>query len=143
MSYRRLLVVALLAGMPAIASAQFTTFIPPQNKIADSVKQAVVAAQKAQTDSMTQAQITDMKTWVDSAAGLAPVPTTAADTLAVNGEVTDTTTKVNGVRAPETASDLPLLVLMGAALLVGGLIIHAGTEEPAPARARSRPRSRA
>lgn len=143
MSYRRLLVVALLAGLPGIASAQFTTFIPPQNKVADSVKQAVAAAQKAQADSTVQAQVTNMKTWVDSAAGIAAPPMTAADSLAARTAVTaaDTTTVVNGVRAPATASDLPLLLLLGAALLIGGLILRASPDEPAHVRARSRQRN--
>src|SRR3954466_15958143 len=66
MSYRRMLVLALLASVPTVASAQFTTFIPPQNKVADSVKAAVVAEQKAQSDSLSRTQLTNMRTWVDS-----------------------------------------------------------------------------
>jgi hypothetical protein len=85
-SYRRLLVLALIAGLPGFAQAQFTTFIPPKNKVADSVKAVVVAQQKAQVDSSVQAQITNMKTWVDSAAGIASTtpmsPMTAADSAA-------------------------------------------------------------
>src|SRR3954464_4325685 len=110
-SFRRMLVLAAIAGFPGIAEAQFTTFIPPKNKVADSVKAAVVAEQKAQGDSLSQAQITNMKTWVDSAAGLTPVPMTAipADSGVQRVVATDSTTFRNGSRAPATASDLPLL----------------------------------
>src|SRR4051794_5532675 len=110
---RRFFLLAVLGVAPRVASAQFTTFIPPQNKVADSVKAAVVAEQKAQADSVAMMQITNMKTWVDSAAGIAPTPTTAADSLAMDLAATDTTKTLtaplaNGTRAPATASALPL-----------------------------------
>src|SRR5690348_11448349 len=129
MSFRRTLAVLALAAVPSLASAQFTTFIPPKNKAADSVKAAVVAQQKAQTDSISHAQITNMRTWVDSAAGVAPAPKTAADSLAAGlsaTSVADTTTFRNGTRAPATASDLPLLVLIGAAALLLGTFLLGG-----------------
>ena len=80
MSYRYLLALALAAGIASEASAQFTTFIPPQNKAADSVKTAVAVQQRAVADSIQRVQLTNMKTWVDSAAGsvAAPAPTRAA-----------------------------------------------------------------
>ena len=77
MSHRRLFVLALIAGMPGIAGAQFTTFIPPKPKAVDSVKAVVVAQQQAQADTALSARITNMKTWVDSAAGVAPAPMTS------------------------------------------------------------------
>lgn len=126
MLLRRILFVAACVGMPAIAQAQFTTFIPPKNKVADSVKAAVVAQQKAQTDSLSHAQITNMRTWVDSAAGVTPAPKTAADSLAAGLSATtaaETTTFRNGRRAPATASDLPLLALIGAAALLLGIFL--------------------
>jgi hypothetical protein len=122
-SIRRLLALALVAGLPGIAKAQFTTFIPPRNALTDSVKAAVVA-EKVQADSVTHAQLTNMKTWVDSAAGLVPTRT-AADSLARGTATTaaESTTFRNGARAPATASDLPLLLLAGAALFIVGLIV--------------------
>ena len=145
MSTCRSFLFALLVGAPAVAGAQFTTFIPPRNKAADSVKAAVVAQQKVQEDSITHAQITNMKTWVDSAAGLTPVPMTAADSLAQATPVpaTDTTTFRNGSRAPATASALPLIAAVGAAaLLLGTLLLGSGARsrdgDPAPVRARAR-----
>lgn len=126
MSYRRLLALVMLAGMPATAAAQFTTFIPPQVRVADSVKAVVAAAQKAQTDSAVSLQLTNMKTWVDSAAGISTPPVTAADSATVgltSASAAETTTFANGSRAPETASDLPTLALIGAVLLVLGTIL--------------------
>jgi hypothetical protein len=128
MSFRRILLVVAILGAPSIASAQFTTFIPPKNPVADSVKAVVAAQQKAQADSISQAQITNMRTWVDSAAGVAPAPATAADSLANAAatrttSVTDTSVFRNGARAPETASALPLLALIGAAALLLGIFL--------------------
>lgn len=134
MSYRRLFALVMLAGMPATAAAQFTTFIPPQTRVADSVKAVVAAAQKAQADSAVTLQVTNMKTWVDSAAGIATPPITATDSATVGltpAAAPETTTFTNGARAPETASDLPTLVLVGAVLLALGAIL---LSERRPAR---------
>lgn len=134
MYLRSICLIAALGVAPRVAGAQFTTFIPPQNKVADSVKAAVVAEQKAQADSVAAKQITNMKTWVDSAAGLAPTPTTAADSLARSIAANDTTTAAtntfpNAARAPETASDLPLILLLGTlSLAAGGLLLIRGRE---------------
>jgi hypothetical protein len=136
MPYRHLIILALFAGSPVAARAQFTTFIPPQATVADSAKSVVAAQQKAQADSVTNLQIADMKTWVDSAAGVAMPPATAADSLAQAGvsgaakpATTDTATPTlrNGARAPATASDLPLLALIGAMSLFVGTVMLAGT----------------
>jgi len=131
--YRRLVLVALAMWMPRIASAQFTTFIPPQNRVADSIKAAVVVQQKAQADSAANMQLRNMQTWVDSASGVASPPaTTAADSLAnrlaaTNAAPLATATLRNGARAPATASDLPLLALIGgAAFVVGTLLLASG-----------------
>ena len=80
MSNRRLIAIALLAVSPALAEAQFTTFIPPKNKVADSAKAVVAAVQKA--DTALSLRLTNMKTWVASAAGVVPTPTSRADSLA-------------------------------------------------------------
>ncbi|MDB4876753.1 MAG: hypothetical protein JWM41_3199 [Gemmatimonadetes bacterium] len=140
MSYRRFFLLALIAGLPRIAGAQFTTFIPPQNKVVDSVKAVVVAQTQARADSVVSMQLTNMKTWVDSAAGVAPVPATAADSLAASSAVampplSTTTPMPNGSRAPATASALPLIALLGAGLLGFGIFLVAG---PRPARSRAR-----
>ena len=128
MNLRRLLGLALLAGLPGIAGAQFTTFIPPVDKKADSVKAAVVAEQKVQQDSIATAQMTNMKTWVDSAAGIVPTPTTAADSLAMNyppppATSLDSAAFANGARAPATASMLPMLLLIGLGFIGAGVAV--------------------
>jgi hypothetical protein len=141
MTYRYLLALALAAGITTEASAQFTTFIPPQSKAAaDSVKTAIATQQRALADSVQQVRLTNMKTWVDSAAGaIAPPVSTRADSLMRTppDSLTKTTSKVatdtaptlkNGARAPETASDLPLLALLGAMGLGIGTVMLAGTK---------------
>jgi hypothetical protein len=141
MSHRRLLVLALLAGLPGFAGAQFTTFIPPQNKVADSVKAVVVAQQTARADTALNVRLTNMKTWVDSAAGISPAPTSAADSLATASGNTSarsadaSTTMADGARAPATASALPLFALVGVASIGLGAFLLVG---PEPARSRSK-----
>jgi len=109
--------------LPASAAAQFTTFIPPKNKVQDSVKAVVAEQQRARADSMTAASLTNMKTWVDSAAGVVP-PTRADSAIAA----VDSATFPNGSRAPMTASALPLLIVIGAASLgVGAFLLSAPT----------------
>jgi hypothetical protein len=153
MPYRRLLTLALLLACPTLVWAQFTTFIPPHDKTTDSVKAVVVAKERAKSDSIVRMQLTNMKAWVDSAAGVAPAPTSAADSLARSPTVTldsivsrrtparspvarpttrppadSSPTLRNGARAPATASDLPLLALIGAAALAIGTVLLAGTQ---------------
>ena len=143
MYLRSICLIAVLGVAPQVASAQFTTFIPPRNKVADSVKAVVVAEQKAQADSVASTQITNMKTWVDSAAGLVPTPTTAADSLTRAVAATDTANASaafpNAARAPETASPLPLIVLLGTLSLAAGglLLVRSREERPAEARVRN------
>jgi hypothetical protein len=140
-TFRRLLTLALVAGMPGIARAQFTTFIPPVNKTADSIKAAVVAEQKAQQDSTVTAQMTNMKTWVDSAAGILPTPVMPVDSVTQVGTATtttfDSTAFYNGTRAPATAGSLPLLALLGVGLIFAGVLVSRG-DRRVRARARSR-----
>ena len=134
MPYHRLITLLMIVSFPAAAAAQFTTFIPRQNKVADSVKTAVAVEQKARTDSSVNMQLTNMKTWVDSAAGVVSTPRTAADSLAdtlpaANVAGVDSAALRGGARAPETASDLPLLALIGAtALGIGALLLGAGAK---------------
>jgi hypothetical protein len=133
-----LFVLSLIVGLPAAAAAQFTTFIPPQSKVTDSAKAAVIAQKAAQVDTSINTRLANLKTWVDSAAGVAAPSTTPRDSLAVTNpsnpitdslspKSRDTATFRNGARAPATASDLPLLVLIGSvALGLGALLLGAG-----------------
>ena len=138
MSVRRSILLALLIGLPRVGHAQFTTFIPPRNKATDSVKATSAVAQKAKTDSSINAQLTNMKTWVDSAAGVVAPPVAAADTAAPLPKTpvtaADTAMPAAGARAPATASNLPLIALTGFGLLVAGTILVGGAR---PARQRA------
>jgi hypothetical protein len=121
-SNRWMVALVVIAAAPAAAAAQFTTFIAPPNPIKDSVKAVVVAEQKAVTDSITHAQITDMKTWVDSAAGIAAIPPVDT-TLGVRATTQTTTAVTNGVVAPATASPLPFLLVIGGSAMLIGLVL--------------------
>ena len=122
--------VVAVAGLPASAAAQFTTFVAPPRKAAvDSAKQAIVAEQ-TRTDSVTRMTITDMKAWVDSAAGVsanAQVATADTSAMAPQQPVTanqpprGVTSFSEGAVAPATASPLPAFLAGGTLLLVLGL----------------------
>jgi hypothetical protein len=142
------LILASLVVAPAAAHAQFATFIPPKGQVPDSVAAVKAAAQKARRDSASAARIVNMKQWVDSAAGLPPRPTRAADSVLAPRDTfpvlvatargrtapaipapaprPSTPSTRPGARAPATASELPLMLLVGALLLVTGMILLAG-----------------
>lgn len=127
---RSRLALVLIAVFPAVASAQFTTFVPPVAKT-DSVKAAAVAQTKAARDSITHTTLTNMKAWVDSAAGTVATTTdTAANPSAAGAAAmpatSSTTSFSNGATAPNTASPLPLIALIGLAALSLGTVMLAG-----------------
>lgn len=141
---RPLVTLLALVALPRVLAAQFTTFIPPRDKVADSVKAVVEKAEQARADTAASVRLANMKAWVDSAASAPPrrgvdtlppvVPRTeppAGDTLpSAPGRLphlTDTTFS-NGARAPDTASLLPLLVVAGAAMIAIGWLL---TKPPA------------
>ena len=129
MSKRWILSLILIALAPAAAAAQFTTFITPPNPAKDSIKAAVVAEQKAITDSVNRAQIANMKTWVDSAAGVVvpPVDTTFRATLTDSMPVMTS----SGMVAPNTASPVPFLLLTGLlGMLIGIAMVRRPQEKP-------------
>jgi hypothetical protein len=135
-SKRWIVSLIFLAVAPAAAAAQFTTFITPPNPQRDSIKAAVVAEQKAATDSMTRVQIANMKTWVDSAAGITvPAADTAFRVQTITGDsVTTTTMTTTGMLAPNTASPIPFLMATGIlGMLVGFMMVRRS-----PARARAK-----
>jgi hypothetical protein len=129
------LTLALAALTPVSSKAQFTTYVSPTRPNIDSAKAATVAVQRARTDSTARASITNMKAWVDSAAGVAqtsPVDTTPAATPAPApapapaAPTKNTTSFHNGAMAPATASYLPLIALLGLASLSVGIVLLAG-----------------
>lgn len=152
---RRCLLLVLVSVVPAASHAQFSTFIPPKAKVPDSVAEVVAAAQKAKADSATARRIANMKTWVDSAAGLPPRPSFRSDTVLSPLDTAPPPVLVatarhaskpasqpasqparssppppltrKGTRAPATASDLPSMILAGALSIVLGVVLIAGT----------------
>jgi len=108
------------------ASAQFTTFVAHPPRAADSTRAPMVAlsdsARRAQADSATRAELTNMKTWVDSAAIAAgtrvpiPVDSTPAVTPGAVGSA-------DGLRAPDTATPLPTLLLGGFGAMAAGFAL--------------------
>jgi len=120
---------------PAMLPAQFTTFVaPPRKAGADSAKPSVVAVAKARADSASRMSLTDMKTWVDSAAGTSKPALSAADTAIVSSTDTlvtptpsatpHTTTRFsNGAIAPNTATSLPTLLVVGFLSLTAGVAL--------------------
>jgi hypothetical protein len=114
----------ILAAAPATAAAQFTTFITPPNPAKDSIKAAVVAEQKAVSDSVTRAQIANMKTWVDSAAGIVVPPAdTAFAVRTITGDTVMVPTASGGFLAPNTASPVPFLLATGILGMLLGLVM--------------------
>lgn len=131
MSTRWISSLIFIALAPAAAAAQFTTFITPPNPQKDSIKAAVVAEQKAINDSVTRAQIANMKTWVDSAAGVAvPATDTAFRVQTITGDTVTMTTS-DGLIAPNTASPVPFLLLTGLlGILLGFAMLRRPRERP-------------
>ena len=136
---------ALLAGSAPAAAAQFTSVVTPP----PPSRSAQVAAARADSaahnvgarDSANATRLTDMKTWVDSAtvalAGTGAPPradTTARDSAAAEVTVTGTAsgrrggnapapTMHDGARAPDTATALPTLAVLGALAVGVGLVL--------------------
>lgn len=119
--------------VPASLQAQITTFVAPARKaVTDSAKAAVVAANATHSDSVARMSLTNMKAWVDSAAGV-PTPTEVASadttapvqppaTTANPANATSTTTFSNGAIAPNTASPLPFYFATGLITIAAGLV---------------------
>lgn len=137
MKHRAAVLSLVFAGLGSVpAPAQFTTFVAPPRPNPDSVAAAALVVERAVTDSIARAQLTDMKAWVDSAAG---VVTATADTIPTfqapstvaprttrpTTHVRSTTIFTDGAAAPDTAGALPLLALIGlAALSLGIVLLH-------------------
>ena len=113
-------VLLLAAGS---AGAQITTYIAPPRPAAEL--RMIAAADSAQRDSVAVASMTNMKAWVDSAAGI-PVPATVGriDSAAlVNDPGRPVTVFSDGSVAPATASALPAIAIFGVLALGTGLLL--------------------
>ena len=129
----KLVILAFSTLLPATALGQFTTFVtPPRPRVDTTQVQATPAQKAATTDSLSRVAITNMKAWVDSAAGDVVVNRTDSTgrPIAATGPVTSSTAPAesttvfrDGARAPDTATWLPLMVLIGTGALVGGVVL--------------------
>ena len=128
MSFRRshratfALAAVLSAGFAAPAKAQFTSYVAHPPRV-DSAGVPILArtdsARKAQSDSAQRVAITNMKSWVDSAAIAAG---TRVPAPAESG-ITDTSTAAatsSGIVPPDTATPLPAVLLAGMAAITAG-----------------------
>ena len=125
-------IAAALLAVPA-ASAQFTGLVTPPPRPAPPVE-IIAAGGAVAADTTAAARMTDMKAWVDSAAvavaAQAPqdtatppvvIETPAAADPAPQQEVT---AFQEGAPAPNTATVLPALLLLGAGLIAGGAALR-------------------
>jgi hypothetical protein len=127
----RTVILTTILALATNAEAQITTYVAPPRPI--STAEAVAAADSARRDSVAEATMVNMKTWVDSASGIAVpeyvgrVDSTALvnDPGRVAVERPVATTFSDGSVAPATASDLPTLAIIGiVALALGGLLLE-------------------
>jgi len=120
--------LALMVGANA-ANAQITTYVAhPRSML--KTPAMVAAADSSTRDSVAAVAMTNMKAWVDSAAGVT-VPgsvglpdTTTRETTTPVADRPVATTFSDGSVAPATASRLPTLALLGlGALAVGAALL--------------------
>ena len=117
------------------AAAQFTAVVAPPKPRAATSDAAAQATPGARSDSAGRTALSDMRAWVDSAAGVIVPDTVArADTAkrdsaatlpSAAGQVTPTPPAAardlgTGERAPDTATMLPLIGIMGLGMLAAG-----------------------
>src|SRR3712207_2554131 len=136
LKYQSRAIFALSTLLPAAAAEQITAFTPPRQRVDTTVRPAPTPAQQqAAADSVARVTITNMKAWVDSAAGdvvvnrvdstgrpvAAPGPVTSGAIPVSPAE--STTTFRDGARAPDTATWLPLLVLIGTGAIGLGAVL--------------------
>lgn len=128
---RTLFSSAALMLAASLANAQITTYTAPPRPLV--TPQTVASADSVRKDSVAQATMTNMKAWVDSAAGVAaPRYVGTVDSAALANDpgkpVTEpatTTTFSEGSVAPATASALPTLAVLGFALFAIGALLLA------------------
>ena len=131
----RVVVVGLgLAISVSTANAQITTYIAPPRQ-PKPTPQMVAAADSVRQDSIATMAMTNMKSWVDSAAGVV-IPSSVGDSTRAPSSTGDSlppaivTTFEDGAVAPETASELPTIGVLGLFAFAAGAILLAGRAKP-------------
>ena len=136
---RLFVVAAAMAALAPSAHAQFTGVVVPPRQAVEVVPESVAVIAAAQADRQTQ--LTDMRAWVDSAAASLGVQGATADTTAPapvaapveshEEAATSTASMSTGMRAPDTATLLPMVMLIGAVFLSAGTFLVC-TRRPRP-----------
>ena len=124
--------LATLFAAP-VASAQFTGLVTPPPRPAPPVEM-IARAGDVTADTTAAQRMTDMKAWVDSAAvGVAaqapqdtttPPPVVVETPLAAPAQQEPVTEFREGAPAPDTATFLPALALLGAGLVTAGAVLR-------------------
>ncbi len=125
-------IVAALLAVPG-ASAQFTGLVTPPPRPAPPVEMIAEGGAVA-ADTTAAARMSDMKAWVDSAAvavaaqapqdTATPPPVVIETPAAEPAPQQEVTAFQEGAPAPDTATALPALLLLGAALVAGGAALR-------------------
>ena len=140
---RRWLPVTIFAaciGLATPAAAQFTAVVPPPRAVQPNAEATRRGQSEGADTTAAAARLSDLRAWVDSAvssgdarpADVPPVRDSAADTAQVAmaerasapATRTETVEFRNGALAPDTASPLPLLALLGAASILLGITVR-------------------
>jgi len=153
--FERAALAAMLVTGAATANAQITTVVAAPPKRIDPAQQATVQREQAAQDSIARVTMTGMKEWVDSAAvalAIRPdtVPTTADTAVGTPRAATspaprssaqsptraDSTAEFrDSARAPDTATTIPAIAVVGAAMIAIGVAMKR-RERTAAVRAR-------
>lgn len=135
--------VAAALAAPALP-AQFTTVVQPPEKAkpAAASPQQVAAGDSVRADTSAAARLQEMSAWVDSAAvamgvdtrdSQPPAPPAVAPIDTTGGPVADSAGMAprrdepvfrDGAPAPDTATPLPMLALIGTALVGAGVLLR-------------------
>ena len=136
-TWHTLIIAAALAGGASTSAAQFTGVVAPPKAKPSAEAVAAAAAESGRRDTSVSVRLTEMKAWVDSAAvavAAAPTSDTTARMDTVRTDTTrrggqpvrtetargDVTTFRDGAPAPDTATPLPFILLLGAASVLAG-----------------------